>query len=338
MYLYIGLFLFLCLFFFLIFHFRKRSIIKKITEMCECEKLTLLNNLCSTAGFYYNPDKEIFSSTRDAWQREFGYMALYDEASPHIQLVFDCLPIYFDYDNKTWLIELWKGQYGINTGAELGIYRADAIIPPEQYRKTLFHTIPDNELPFLRLELSRNNRTLFHTTDRHWWLTGFCMGMFSQPKELEAKGSITFSSCEMMEAFLDALHQQISRDCDVKVCGQTVTLPLGTSRFRNKGSAHCRAAWGKKYSSCPSLQMKESRSPHWYSPCLGRPLRCGISQWKNRLFVRIYCYFTRPFENSMDKLLYLYHFLPYAFRRAIQPRKKKCYRKYKKYVTPPSSE
>ena len=42
--------------------------------------------------------------------------------APRFQMVFDALPVYFDYQKKTWLIEFWKGQYGINTGAEIGIY------------------------------------------------------------------------------------------------------------------------------------------------------------------------------------------------------------------------
>lgn len=320
MYIGIGIFLLICFLFLLLCHFKKKHIIKRIQEICECEKIALLNDLITPSGFYYDPEENIFSSTKDAWQRSFGYSALYDETAPLAQIVFDCLPIYFDYDGKTWLIELWKGQYGINTGAELGIYQADTVLSPKQYRTTLFHTIPDEELPFLQLELTRNKTTLFRIRDRHWWLTGFYMGNFSQPKELEANGSITFSSSKMMEAFLNALYQQMPCPCDIKTCDQTVTFPLNASTCSsspNKENSTCSLSRNKKHSSC--------------SPCQRRPLRCRISQWKNRLFVRIYCRFTSPFENTVDKLLYLYYFLPAVFRRMIQPRKKKCYRKYKKY-------
>mgnify|MGYP000621142798 CR=1 FL=1 len=56
---------------------------------------------------------------------------------------------YFDYQGKTWLLEFWKGQYGINTGAEIGIYRADTLLSPAQRPYTLFHTVPDENCPYL---------------------------------------------------------------------------------------------------------------------------------------------------------------------------------------------
>ena len=285
---------------YLILHLKKTSIIRKIQTLSKCEKLSLLNTLIAPAGFFYDPEEDIFSSTLDAWQRDFGYTALYDEAAPFTQIVFDCLPVYFDYQGKTWLVELWKGQYGINTGAEIGIYQADTVIPYDKYHSTLFHSLPDEELPMMQLKLCKDGETLFRTTERHWWLTGFRMGTFSRPEELTLKGSVTFFSEEMAESFLDALETQGYCRCGMDICGRTVTIPL-----------------------TPCTKTA--------TPCSRHPLRCRISQWKNKQFVRIYNYFTSPFEYTLDKLLYLWYFLPSAFRRAIQPRKKKCYRKYRRF-------
>ena len=33
-----------------------------------------------------------------------------------MEYVFMCLPVYFDYGGKTWLMEFWKGGYGITAG------------------------------------------------------------------------------------------------------------------------------------------------------------------------------------------------------------------------------
>ena len=41
-------------------------------------------------------------------------------------MIIDAYPVYFDYQDKTWMIEFWRGQYGINTGAEIGVYHAVA--------------------------------------------------------------------------------------------------------------------------------------------------------------------------------------------------------------------
>ena len=39
-------------------------------------------------------------------------------AYQYVGMVFETLPVYFDYAGKTWLIQIWKGQYGICTGCE----------------------------------------------------------------------------------------------------------------------------------------------------------------------------------------------------------------------------
>ena len=58
----------------------------------------------------------------DALQRHFGYAFGYDNAALLMSAVLHCEPIFFDYADKTWMIELWKGQYGLETGCEIGVY------------------------------------------------------------------------------------------------------------------------------------------------------------------------------------------------------------------------
>ena len=147
MYVILPVILFLACLGALILHFRKKHIIRKICAMPACEKLRLLNHLLEPFGFQYDPGQDIFLSRIDAWQRDYGYCRLYDESAAHFNMVFDCEPVYFDYDGRTWLVEFWKGQYGINIGGEAGIYRADGIIPPGKRRETLFGSVPDEIMP-----------------------------------------------------------------------------------------------------------------------------------------------------------------------------------------------
>lgn len=324
MYFYINLLLLFCLLFYLIFSFKRSRIIKKIRCMTECEKQELLNSIIAPAGFHYNPKEDVISSTLDAWQREFGYTSLYDEAAPLAQIVFDCLPIYFDYQDKTWLLELWKGQYGINTGAEFGIYHADTLVSPNHYREARFHAVSDQELLPMDLQLFKNGTPLFQITGLHWWLTGFCMGTFSHPEELTLQASVTFPSQEMTDAFLEAWRMQrfcctdayqkqksapksAYRSCPqrLRIQEQTITLFLGNAWDCNQPPVPCR------------------KLP---TPCAHHRFRCAFSQWKNRLFTKLYLGVTRPFQSTPDRLLYLWYFLPFALRRMIQPRKRKCYR------------
>ncbi|MEI3236147.1 MAG: DUF4474 domain-containing protein [Lachnospira sp.] len=96
--------------------------------MSPCAQKKLLDELMQPFGFLSCPQQNVITSDIDSWQRTFGYTRLFDYSAPHFKMVFDCEPVYFDYDNRTWLIEFWKGQYGISCGAEIGIYRADTIL------------------------------------------------------------------------------------------------------------------------------------------------------------------------------------------------------------------
>ena len=120
----------------ILFQCRRKKIICRIKEMDCCAKCTLLDELVYPFGYRFHCDHGFFSSTVDAPQRRAGYAWLYDYMAPRFQMVFDSLPVYFDYRGRTWLIEFWKGQYGINTGAEIGVYHADGIIPESDYKTT----------------------------------------------------------------------------------------------------------------------------------------------------------------------------------------------------------
>lgn len=286
MYLFFGIFLFLCILFFLCTHWRRCSCIRKICHMDMCRKICLLNELVEPFGYSYLQNQDVMTSRTDARQRKFGYCSLYDRAAVHFQMVFDCKPIYFDHQDRTWLIELWKGQYGINTGGEIGIYQADRLISPDDYDSTLFHSVPDCQMMPVSMDLYRGNTRLFSVKKTHWWLTGFRMGAYSEPGELSMYAAVTFPDRQMMESFVQALQRTGYRRCDFQICGLTVALPFRTP---------CTPPAGK-------LQKLSAR----------------FSQWKNRLFCRIYCRMTRHFTCTPDKILYLYYFLPFAFRRLLR--------------------
>ena len=75
-----------------------------------------------SGGIPYDPDQDIIYSKMYPVQRQLGYAYGYDAAALLMGAVIDCEPIFFDYGGKTWMIELWKGQYGLETGCEIGVY------------------------------------------------------------------------------------------------------------------------------------------------------------------------------------------------------------------------
>ncbi|MFR5399517.1 MAG: DUF4474 domain-containing protein [Lachnospira sp.] len=146
--------------------------------MSPCAQKKLLDELMQPFGFLSCPQQNIITSDIDSWQRTFGYTRLFDYSAPHFKMVFDCEPVYFDYDNRTWLIEFWKGQYGISCGAEIGIYRADTILSPDRLTNARFESISNSLMLPLSMQLFYQGRPLFCIGQTHWWLTGFRPGFF----------------------------------------------------------------------------------------------------------------------------------------------------------------
>lgn len=267
----------------LLCYIRRLYIIYKVRGMTICEKCKVIKNLCDPLGYCYVESQDIFSTTLHAWQRAFGYGSIYDAMASHVQMVLDTLPIYFDYDNRTWLIELWKGQYGINTGAEIGIYCADTIIPPEKYDHHIFHAVSDDELLNLSLDLKRSGSTIAKLHCRHWWLTAFCMGLYSNPGELCLNVNISFPHADMMQAFAKSL----------------AAHPQAPKKMYAMGSSIAFA-----FDSCPTCNYRFLKRFHM-----------RFTQRKNRLLCKLFLFATKPFKTSLDRVLYLYFFAPFIFRR-----------------------
>lgn len=285
MYFAFGIFLLIILFFFCISFYRRKKIIRKVCSMCPDEKCRLLNDLIRPFGYLYVSSQDIFSSRIDAWQRSFGYCALYDKAASHLGMIFDHLPVYFNYMDRTWLIEFWKGQYGINTGCEIGVYYADRILGEDEPDRTLFQCVDDKDMMKLSLKLYKGNDDIAHLYGRHWWLTAFKMGCFSNPSELSVCTRIAFPSSEMAGAFADGLIKA-GYDCrNIYLCRNTVSFTFACSP---------------------------------QSDSFLKRLRIRLVQCINSFWCRIYLFITRPFCTSLDRILYLYYFLPFAFRRMLR--------------------
>lgn len=161
-------------------------------------------NFCdifSIAGFSYNSEKDIFYSTKDAWQKNFGYSHIYDVLAPIFRMIIDTEPVRFYYNDRNWLITFWKGQYGIATGAEVGVYYTRQ---KKINKKTLYLPVSDNEMLDMDLVLYKNGKIIAHTHAKHWWLAIFKLGMFSRPNELSMDVNIIFPNIQMLYAFLES--------------------------------------------------------------------------------------------------------------------------------------
>lgn len=295
MYMFFPVILLFALFCAFLFWGRRRRLICGVCGFSLPEKLCRLQKLLAPFGFEYQLSQDVFISRTDAWQREYGYCRLYDEAAPGWGMLFDCEPVYFDYHGRTWLMEFWKGQYGIHIGAEAGIYQADDLLDPNKRAAAFFHTVSDAELPIFDLELYRGTVSIFHITRRHWWLAGFRMGTLAEPEMLSLRVSVTFPDREMQAAFLEGCKEAGISCRDLCVCGRNVSFTM--------------------------------RTPHASQPRIHQPLISAWTRWRNRCFLRLYRAASAPFRCTCDRLLYLFGFLPFFPRRVLCRCQKKQFRK-----------
>lgn len=274
---------------------------RKVRQMAMQQKVQILNELTEPFGFRYLKKEDIFTSYLDAWQRKSGYEALYDRVAAGANMIIDAWPVYFDYDGRTWLIEFWKGQYGINTGGEVGVYHAKDIVPPHFYRAAHYDAAENDEMPHIYCRLERREKEVYELDERHWWLTGFRMGTFSEPSELRMMTTITFRDTSMAEAFFAGLLKSGRPRNHYRICGREV---------------YVRMDFSAKY------------------PVFRRMHR-ELVQLENRIWCLLYRCVTRPFTQTVDRMLFLYYQMPSCFGRMLRlasgryGRKRRSHRAYR---------
>ena len=257
-------------------------------------------SLLEASGFVYDEKQGIFYSTMDAWQRKFGYCQLYDEAAPPLGIIFDCLPVRFDYEGKHWLIELWKGQYGMALGCEVGVYTtAGKELWVNGFDGTLYdHTDDENHL-WIRFGFLKDGRLLFSRHGRHWWLTGFILGDFAQPEQVSVQVEIVMKDEEMARAFIRGIYEAGYGPDSCCVEGRSVYIYFD--------------------------------KPGYYRPMARTKFMDWFQQSRNKYFCDLYQKLTKDIDDSHDKLNYLQKNAPFLYRRLFNlTRGQKRYRGYHK--------
>ena len=298
MYFWFGVFLFICIVFLILGLHRRKCIIKKVCQMDTERKVELLNAVMESFGFAYQVKQDLVTSRVDAWQRKFGYRTLFDKTASGFNMVFDSEPVFFYYKNRTYRIEFWKGQYGINIGGEIGAYYADGRLKEEEFDTASFQSVSDEELLHLGITFFYKGQKVFEHAGKHWWLTGFSLGRYCEPEDTVMWAFVEFPNQEMLKSFVESLLNKGYRKCEISINDLTVSF-LYARPF-----------------------AKQARCTH--------RLRALWSQWKNRRFCSLFLWATKPFACTLDRILYLYFFLPVAFRHIFlwkRNRRQKCRKK-----------
>lgn len=275
---------------FIIVHNRSKSKLKK--ENKKTRDVELLNEFMKPYGYAYDPQQDIFYSVIDAWQREMGYTRLYDEAAVLSYIIIDCEPIYFEYDNRRWMIEFWKGQYGMTTGFEIGIYYTDRVdltddlhLKDEYINWTFYNCVDDDNMLKMKFTLIKNGKVMMKRKAIHWWLTGFKLGEFSEPQELVANITIEFKNLEMRNAFLQGLKRTGYTREEIRVKGKIVNL-----------------IFDKPKTPQPYTRIAELEE---------------IMQKKNKLLCDSFNEITKDYDNALDKIKALQDIAPDMLKNIV---------------------
>ncbi len=281
----------------IVLYFMKRKrVIYKVKHMDELEKLSIVDKALYPFGFAFDRKQDIVISKHDSWQRDMGYSDFYDLKAPLLNMVMDAEPIYFHYDGKDYRIEFWKGQYGITTGAEVGIYIHEKGMPKNEYR-----CANDKEMLPIQFELYKKC-FLFSRCGYTWWLTGFDVGLFSKPKDLTLKACVRFPNQFMQVAFVEGLLNAGYTPNKIKVFGCSICFTICTPKNYKLNHHH-------------------------------KLIKC-IAQFFNYINCKLFMWFTRPFASTLDKLVFIRFMFPHLYhfviKLTIPRRKQKKYCKKKK--------
>lgn len=157
--------------------------------------------ILTIAGFEYDAEQGIYYSRLDPLQRMFGFNVIYDAAAPRVGMVYSTKRIYFDYDDKDWMIQIWKGQYGITAGAEIGLYNkpSDRLVPQ-------YDCASDDELITMSFDFYNAGQYEFSRgPEKHWWLTGFKILQLGVGPLIDLDITLEFPNRKMANAFEEGL-------------------------------------------------------------------------------------------------------------------------------------
>ena len=152
-------------------------------------------------GFVLDTDSYVISTAINSWQRGFGFTMAYDIFC-YITKVFDytTVRIKFVYDNREWMIQLWKGKYFVAPGGEIGIYTREI-----GSQGTFYNCAADEDMMVMSMKLYHKDTLLFEMEPTlHWWLTGFKLHPKAYvPTSLTMHGTIDFPTEEMATLFVE---------------------------------------------------------------------------------------------------------------------------------------
>ena len=174
-------------------------------------------------GFNFNIAELTMYATVDSWMRNFGFCFFYDVIAGSMPWFFNynTRRFKFDYNGLEWMIQIWKGNYIITNGGEVGIYSREA-----EKSGTFYNCATDEQMLDMSMQICAGDKILVDKPlQKHWWINGFNLsGRMYIPSTLTMKFSIVMPDEEMRDAFCESIDSHYRKDVTYTVDGLTVNV------------------------------------------------------------------------------------------------------------------
>ncbi len=173
-------------------------------------------------GFNFDYSELLVYTMVDVWMRDFGFMLFYDIFSYTTPLFFyNTRRIKFDYEGLEWMVQIWKGNYVVSNGAEVGIYTRE----PGSFG-TYYDCANDEQMMNMSMKLYHGDDLILERSEQlHWWLTGFKVSDVLYPARTQTLDfTIEMKDEAMLEAFCEAIDNHYRHDITYTVDGLKVNV------------------------------------------------------------------------------------------------------------------
>lgn len=172
-------------------------------------------------GFNFNITEMVVYATVNCWMRDFGFCYLYD-------VIANSMPVFFNYNTRRfkfeyngleYMIQIWKGNYTVANGGEVGVYTRD-----KSKFGSYYDCANDEQMLQMSMQILHGDKVLVNKPMQyHWWINGFNLGTRMYiPSSLTMKFSIVMTDEEMLNAFCEAIDNHYMHDVTYTVDGLTV--------------------------------------------------------------------------------------------------------------------
>lgn len=193
------------------------------TETGECSNGEGNNSGMGGMGFNFNIAEMTMYATVDCWMRNFGFCLFYDIVAGSMPWFFNynTRRFKFEYDGLEWMIQIWKGNYVITNGGEVGLYSRTA-----DKWGSFYNCATDEQMLDMSMQICAGDKVLVNKPlQKHWWINGFNLsGRMYFPSTLTLKTSIVMPDEEMLSAFCESIDNHYRKDVSYTVDGLTVNL------------------------------------------------------------------------------------------------------------------